>query len=146
MSIVVVLTRRDGKIKKRKSMICFFFNDPATTEIYTLSLHDALPISRGKGARTVAVVCNQNSELGQGAEIEIVAEVGPEALSGSTRMKAGTAQKTILNMLSTGAMARLGYVYGNLMINVDSKNQKLVQRGLAILEKAAGVDRQTATK
>jgi len=106
----------------------------------------ALEYARGKGARTVAVVCNQNSELGQGAEIEIVAEVGPEALSGSTRMKAGTAQKMILNMLSTGAMARLGYVYGNLMINVDSKNQKLVQRGLAILEKAAGVDRLTATK
>jgi len=106
----------------------------------------ALEYARGKGARTVAVVCNQNSELGQGAEIEIVAEVGPEALSGSTRMKAGTAQKMILNMLSTGAMARLGYVYGNLMINVDSKNQKLVQRGLATLEKAAGVDRPTATK
>ena len=94
----------------------------------------------------MAVVCNRNSELGRAAKIGIVAEVGPEALSGSTRMKAGSAQKMILNMLSTGAMARLGYIYGNLMINVDSKNQKLVQRGLAILEKAAGVDRQTATK
>src|SRR5437016_4551327 len=106
----------------------------------------ALEYARRKGAKTVAVVCNRNSELGRAAKIEIVAEVGPEALSGSTRMKAGSAQKMILNMLSTGAMARLGYIYGNLMINVDSKNQKLVQRGLAILEKAAGVDRQTATK
>ena len=106
----------------------------------------ALEYARRKGTKTVAVVCNQNSELGRDAEIEIVAEVGAEALSGSTRMKAGSAQKMVLNMLSTGAMARLGYIYGNLMINVDSKNQKLVQRGLAILEKAAGVDRQTATK
>ena len=106
----------------------------------------ALEYARRKGAKTVAVVCNRNSELGRAAKIEIVAEVGPEALSGSTRMKAGTAQKMVLNMLSTGAMARLGYIYGNLMINVDSKNQKLVQRGLAILEKAAGVDRQVATK
>jgi N-acetylmuramic acid 6-phosphate etherase len=106
----------------------------------------AVEYARKKGAKTVAVVCNRNSELGRAAEIEIVADVGPEALSGSTRMKAGSAQKMALNMLSTGAMARLGYIYGNLMVNVQILNRKLVVRGLAILEKAAGVDRQTAAK
>jgi N-acetylmuramic acid 6-phosphate etherase len=110
---------------------------------YTIA---ALEYARKKGAKTVAVVCNRNSELGQLADIEIVIEVGSEAVSGSTRMKAGSAQKMALNMLSTGAMARLGYVYGNLMVNVQILNRKLVERGLAILEKAAGVDRQNAAK
>ena len=69
-----------------------------------------------------------------------------EVLSGSTRMKAGTAQKMVLNMLTTGAMARLGYIYGNLMVNVHTRNEKLVQRGLGILEKAAGIDRKKAAQ
>jgi N-acetylmuramic acid 6-phosphate etherase len=106
----------------------------------------AVEYARKKGAKTIAVVCNSNSELGRVADIEIVMEVGSEAVSGSTRMKAGTAQKMALNMLSTGAMARLGLVYGNLMVHVQVLNHKLVERGLAILEKAAGVDRQTAAK
>jgi N-acetylmuramic acid 6-phosphate etherase len=106
----------------------------------------ALEYARKKGAKTVALVCNRNSELGRVADIEIVLEVGPEALSGSSRMKAGSAQKMALNMLSTGAMARLGYVYGNLMVNVQVLNRKLAERALAILEKAAGVDRRTAEK
>ena len=106
----------------------------------------ALEYARRKGARTVAVVCNRESELGRTAEIEIVTEVGPEVLSGSTRMKAGTAQKMVLNTLTTGAMTRLGYVYGNLMVNVHTANEKLVERGLTIVEKATGVDRQTAVK
>jgi N-acetylmuramic acid 6-phosphate etherase len=110
---------------------------------YTIA---ALEYARKKGAKTVAVVSNPNSELGQLAHIEIVIEVGSEAVSGSTRMKAGTAQKMALNMLSTGAMARLGRVYGNLMVHVQVLNQKLVERGLAILEKAAGVDRKAASK
>ena len=110
---------------------------------YTIA---ALGYARKKGAKTVAVVCNPNSELGQLADIEIVIEVGSEVVSGSTRMKAGSAQKMALNMLSTGAMARLGYVYGNLMVNVQILNRKLVERGLAILERAAGVDRQSAAK
>jgi len=108
---------------------------------YTIA---AVELARKKGARTVAVVCNAGSELGRAAEIEIVANVGPEVLSGSTRMKAGTAQKMVLNMLTTGAMARLGYIYGNLMVNVHTKNEKLVERGLGILEKAAGIDRRQA--
>jgi N-acetylmuramic acid 6-phosphate etherase len=106
----------------------------------------AVKYARRKGARTIAVVCNPNSELGRAAEIEFVAEVGPEVLSGSTRMKAGTAQKMVLNMLTTGAMTRLGYVYGNLMVNVQMGNKKLAARGLALLEKAAGVDRESAAK
>ncbi|MGC2696019.1 MAG: N-acetylmuramic acid 6-phosphate etherase [Candidatus Angelobacter sp.] len=106
----------------------------------------ALEYARKKGAKTVAVVCNRNSELGRAAEIEIVTDVGPEAVSGSTRMKAASAQKMALNMLSTGAMARLGYIYGNLMVNVNIQNQKLLERGLTILQKAAGVDRETASK
>jgi N-acetylmuramic acid 6-phosphate etherase len=110
---------------------------------YTLA---ALQYARQKGARTIAVVCNHNSALGKVADLEIVADVGPEVLSGSTRMKAGTAQKMILNMLSTGAMARLGYIYGNLMVNVHVRNKKLVERGLTILEEAAGADRHTASK
>ncbi len=110
---------------------------------YTLA---AVEHGRKKGARTVAVVCNPNSELGRTTDIEIVVDVGPEALSGSTRMKAGTAQKMVLNMLSTGAMARLGFVYGNLMVNLHAKNSKLMERGLSILQAAAGVDREIARK
>jgi N-acetylmuramic acid 6-phosphate etherase len=110
---------------------------------YTIA---AVEFARKKGAKTVAVVCNANSELGRAAEIEIVAVVGPEVLSGSTRMKAGTAQKMVLNMLTTGAMARLGYIYGNLMVNVHTKNEKLVERGLGILEQAAGIDRPKAAR
>jgi len=98
----------------------------------------AIKYARQRGAKTVAVTCNRGSELGRAAEIEIVAEVGPELVSGSSRMKAGTAQKMICNMLTTGAMARLGYVYGNLMVNVHTKNEKLVARGLTILVEAAG--------
>jgi len=110
---------------------------------YTIA---AVEHARSKGAKTVAVVANPGSELGQKAEIEIVVDVGPEALAGSTRMKAGTAQKMVLNMLTTGAMARLGYIYGNLMVNVHTKNEKLVQRGLGILEQAAGVDHPAAAQ
>lgn len=106
----------------------------------------ALEYARKKRAKTVAVVCNHGSALGALADIEIVIDVGPEAVSGSTRMKAGSAQKMALNLLTTGAMARLGYIYGNLMVNVHTRNHKLMERGLNVLEKAAGVDRQTASK
>lgn len=106
----------------------------------------ALEYARSHGAKTVAVTCNRNSELEKAAHVAIVAEVGPEVVAGSTRMKAGTAQKMILNMLTTGAMARLGYVYGNLMVNVHLKNEKLAERGVGILEQAAGLDRREARK
>jgi N-acetylmuramic acid 6-phosphate etherase len=77
--------------------------------------------------------------LAAAADVAIVVEVGPEVVAGSTRMKAGTAQKMVLNMISTGAMSRLGYVYGNLMVNVHPKNSKLRQRAAGILQSAAGV-------
>jgi N-acetylmuramic acid 6-phosphate etherase len=108
---------------------------------YTIA---AVEHARRKGARTVAVAGNAGSELGRNADIEIVVDTGPEALAGSTRMKAGTAQKMVLNMLTTGAMARLGYIYGNSMVNVHTKNEKLVARGLGILEQAAGADHASA--
>lgn len=104
----------------------------------------ALQYARRHGAKTVAVACNRNSALGKAANIEIVAEVGPEVISGSTRMKAGTAQKMILNMLSSGVMTRLGFVYGNLMVNVRLNNEKLAERGITILQRATGASRRTA--
>lgn len=104
----------------------------------------AVEHARRHGAKTVAVVCNPGSELGRAAEIAIVVEVGPEVVSGSTRMKAGTAQKMVLNMLTTGAMTRLGYVYGNLMVNVKLKNSKLAERGVTILQRATKASRQQA--
>jgi N-acetylmuramic acid 6-phosphate etherase len=106
----------------------------------------ALQYARAHGAKTVAVACNRNSELERAAHVAVVAEVGPEVVAGSTRMKAGTAQKMILNMLTTGAMTRLGYVYGNLMVNVHLKNEKLAERGIGILEQAAKLDRRQARK
>jgi N-acetylmuramic acid 6-phosphate etherase len=106
----------------------------------------AVEYARRHGAKTVAVVCNQGSALARAAHVSIVAEVGSEVIAGSSRMKAGTAQKMVLNMLSTGVMTRLGYVYGNLMVNVHLKNEKLVERGISILQKATGVGRATAEK
>ena len=106
----------------------------------------AIEYARSQGAKTVAVACNRNSPLEKAAHISIVAEVGPEVVAGSTRMKAGTAQKMILNMLTTGAMTRLGYVYGNLMVNLHLKNEKLAERGISILEKAAELNRTDARK
>ena len=98
----------------------------------------AIQYARRHGARTIAVTCNRGSQLARAAHVDIVTEVGPEVIAGSSRMKAGTAQKMVLNMLSTGAMTRLGYVYGNLMVNVHLKNEKLLHRGISILQKATG--------
>jgi N-acetylmuramic acid 6-phosphate etherase len=106
----------------------------------------AVKYARAHGAKTVAVSCNPESPLGRAAQIEIVANVGAEVVAGSTRMKAGTAQKMILNMLSTGAMARLGHVYGNLMVNLRTKNEKLCERGIGILQKGAGLNHAAANK
>ena len=106
----------------------------------------AVQYARRHGAKTIAVTCNRRSPLGKAAHIAIVTEVGPEVISGSSRMKAGTAQKMVLNMLSTGAMTRLGYVYDGLMVNVHLKNAKLIERGIGILRQAAGVDRNSARK
>jgi N-acetylmuramic acid 6-phosphate etherase len=108
---------------------------------YTIA---ALKYAAKKGAATVAVICNTGSELARVAQIAIEAEVGPEVLTGSTRLKAGTAQKLICNMLTTGAMARLGYVYGNLMVNLHLKNEKLIERGISIVQRVAKVNRTVA--
>jgi N-acetylmuramic acid 6-phosphate etherase len=104
----------------------------------------ALRYAKKHGAKTIAIACNPNSPLEKAANISIVVVVGPEVISGSTRMKAGTAQKMVLNMLSTGAMARLGYVYGNLMVNVHLKNEKLIERGIGVLQQAIRVQRKLA--
>ena len=106
----------------------------------------AVAHARRRGAKTIALTCNRNSPLERAAHFAIVTEVGPEILAGSSRMKAGTAHKMVLNMISTGAMTRLGYVYGNLMVNVVPKNEKLTQRAIAILERATGADRKTASR
>jgi len=104
----------------------------------------AVAYARARGARTAAVTCNHGTPLSEAADTTIVAEVGPEVVSGSTRMKASTAQKMILNMITTGAMTRLGYVYENLMVNVHMQNSKLVERGIRILMRACNIDRETA--
>lgn len=104
----------------------------------------ALQFARKRGAYTIAVTCNYNTPLARAAHIAIVAAVGPEVVSGSTRMKAGTAQKLILNMLTTGAMTRLGYVFDNLMVNVTPKNDKLTERGIGILQTMAKISRAKA--
>ncbi len=106
----------------------------------------AVAYGRRRGARTVAVVCSPGSPLARAAEIAITVAVGPEVVSGSTRMKAGTAQKLVLNMISTGAMARLGYVYGNLMVNVALKNEKLVERGIGVVRAISGASRAAVVR
>jgi N-acetylmuramic acid 6-phosphate etherase len=98
----------------------------------------ALDLARRKGARRIGVTSNPGSVLARRAQIAIVPNTGPEAIAGSTRLKAGTAQKLVLNLLSTASMVRLGRVYGNWMIYVALTNRKLRQRGARILEQAAG--------
>lgn len=106
----------------------------------------AVEYARRHGARTIALTCNRNSPLERAADFAIVTEVGPEVLAGSSRMKAGTAHKMVLNMISTGSMCRLGYVYGNLMVCVWTKNEKLIQRSVRIVEQATGADHDAASK
>src|ERR1700682_1059034 len=98
----------------------------------------ALRFARGRGATTVAVTSNLSMPVGRLAKIVIAPEVGPEVLTGSTRLKAGTSQKMVLNMLSTAGMARLGHVYENLMIDMMLTNEKLEDRALRILAAASG--------
>lgn len=106
----------------------------------------AVEYARRRGAHTIALTCNRNSPLERAADFAIVTEVGPEVLAGSSRMKAGTAHKMVLNMISTAAMTRLGYVYRNLMVNVWTKNEKLIQRAIGIVEEATGADHESAAR
>ena len=104
----------------------------------------AVEHSRRSGARTVAITCNRGTPLAKAAELAIVVDTGPEVLAGSTRMKAGTAEKMVLNIISTGAMVRLGYVYGNLMVNLHRKNSKLAERSVSIVQQALGATQRGA--
>lgn len=98
----------------------------------------ALRYARELGCPTAAISCNPDSPIAQEAQVAISPVVGPEALTGSTRMKSGTAQKLVLNMLSTGAMVKLGKVYQNLMVDVKATNVKLVDRACRIVVEATG--------
>lgn len=99
----------------------------------------ALQYAREMGALTIGLSCSPNSEIGRAAEIAITPLPGPEVITGSTRMRAGTATKLVLNMISTGLMIRLGYVYGNLMVNVKPTNKKLEDRACRIITEIAQV-------
>jgi N-acetylmuramic acid 6-phosphate etherase len=100
--------------------------------------------ARARGAATVSVACNAGAEVSAHADVAIEVETGPEVLTGSTRLKAGTAQKLVCNMLSTAAMVRIGKVYGNLMIDMRPTNAKLADRAERIVAAAAEVDRDAA--
>ena len=104
----------------------------------------ALDYAREKGARTVAISCNKGAEISKHAEMVIELETGPEILTGSTRLKAGTAQKLVLNMISTASMIGIGKVYENLMVDVQSTNEKLTERSKRIIMEATQVDYETA--
>jgi N-acetylmuramic acid 6-phosphate etherase len=111
------------------------------TTPYVLS---ALAFARKRGATTVAITSNRKAPIARDAQIVIAVDAGPEIVTGSTRLKAGTSQKLVLNMLSTAAMVRLGHVYDNLMIDIAQTNEKLRQRALRILAEASGADASTA--
>ena len=97
-----------------------------------------LRYAREVGAKTAAVACNKNSLIGQEARVAIEVETGPEVLTGSTRLKAGTAQKLVLNMISTASMIAIGKAYNNLMVDVNLSNEKLVDRAKRIIMQATG--------
>ncbi|MCL6327966.1 N-acetylmuramic acid 6-phosphate etherase [Pectobacterium carotovorum subsp. carotovorum] len=104
----------------------------------------ALRYARDVGCRTAAISCNPHSPIAQEAQVAISPVVGPEALTGSTRLKSGTAQKLVLNMISTGAMVKLGKVYQNLMVDVKATNVKLLDRACRIVVEATGAKREKA--
>jgi N-acetylmuramic acid 6-phosphate etherase len=104
----------------------------------------AIEAANQLGAVTVGLVCSPNSPISARVRIPIEPLAGPEVITGSTRLKSGTATKLVLNMLSSGAMIRLGYVYSNLMVNVQPRNEKLVDRAQRIIMAVAGVERDKA--
>ena len=106
----------------------------------------AVAYARELGCFTACIVCNPDSKITETAEVAIVPVVGPEAITGSTRMKAGTAQKMVLNMISTVAMIRLGYVHGNRMTNMKASNEKLQDRAVRILMDETGLEESAAAK
>jgi len=104
----------------------------------------AMKYSKSIGAKVLSITCNPNSEMAALADVSIAPVVGPEVITGSTRMKSGTAQKLVLNMISSATMIKLGYVYSNLMIHVQMKNAKLRERGRRIVMAVSGVNYEAA--
>lgn len=105
-----------------------------------------LDYAREIGAATVAIACNPDPEVGLHADVSIEVDNGPEVLTGSTRLKAGTSQKLILNMISTASMVQIGKVYGNLMVDVRPTNEKLVSRAIGIIQAATDCDAERAAQ
>ena len=110
---------------------------------YTLA---TLEYANTLGCHTIAVTCNADSDMAKVAEVSIAPVVGPEVISGSTRMKAGTSQKMILNMISTGVMIKSGKVYGNYMVNVQPTNEKLVKRSINMIKVINEITEEEASK
>ncbi|WP_400161886.1 N-acetylmuramic acid 6-phosphate etherase [Brevibacillus sp. TJ4] len=106
----------------------------------------ALEAAKSRGAKIVSLSCNPTPEISHGVDVSINVVVGPEVVAGSTRLKAGTATKMVLNMLTTASMVQLGKVYGNLMVNVQATNQKLQERAKRIIMQVTGVDYGEAEK
>ncbi|MBC2862107.1 N-acetylmuramic acid 6-phosphate etherase [Klebsiella pneumoniae] len=106
----------------------------------------AMEYAHSQNAFVAIVSCNPHGEMAQLADVAITPVVGPEVVTGSTRLKAGTAQKLVLNMISTGAMIRVGKVYSNLMVDVEATNAKLIERRVSIVMEATDCDRATAQK
>jgi N-acetylmuramic acid 6-phosphate etherase len=106
----------------------------------------AMAYANDLGALTIGLSCVPGSDVERRAKIAITPAVGPEVITGSTRLRAGTATKLVLNMLSTGAMIRIGMVYGNLMVNVQPTNEKLRDRAQRIISAATGVSKERATE
>ncbi len=137
----VANAQRDLRVKKLTPRDVLIGITASGTTPYVLA---ALQRARKQGATTIAVTVNPKTPVARLANILIATEVGPEVLTGSTRLKAGTAQKMVLNMLSTAAMARLGHVYENLMIDVKPSNQKVSDRIVRILAEAGGTSLSAA--
>ncbi len=106
----------------------------------------ALAFARRQGCYAIALACNADSSVGREADLAITPIVGPEVISGSTRLKAGTATKLVLNMLTTGAMVRIGKTFGNLMVDLRATNSKLRDRSRRIVESLVGLDEHAAAE
>jgi N-acetylmuramic acid 6-phosphate etherase len=141
-------TEDDPEIGKRDLLGCGFSARDVLVGIAasgrTPYVLGAVAIARSLGALTIGISCTPDSELSRTVQIAITPLCGPEVIAGSTRLKAGTATKLVLNMISTAAMIRLGYVYGNLMVNVTPRNHKLADRAARIIAASAVVSTDRA--
>lgn len=134
----IVSVMREKRFEARDTLVAISASGSANC------VKGAIKYARECGATTLCISCNPNSDLVPMVDIPIVAEVGPEVINGSTRMKAGTAQKMILNMLSTGAMVKFGRVRGNFMAYMIPSNKKLVDRAIRMICDKTGCDRERA--